>query len=337
MVGVIHQTDLYHPHLDADDCWDLACQYALHYCGLINLEGIILDAVPIIRMNHGDPSIIAVSQLNYITGSYISNVIGSRDKFDNIGYEKYSQEKGKFSAVQMIEDKLLNSNEKIAIQIVGGCRDIALALKLFPHLFEEKCKGIYLNGGTSNVLSKTEYNVSLDEDAFIELFKAPCPLYWMPSHYNFIEPYKVEQYATYYKFRQEEILPYLSSNMQKYFMYALNKEEDINWLYYLRKRTKKEDFEKICNQERNMWSTAGILYAAGKVVDLDGNIVDLDSNNGQELYKFQKVNVEKNDGGSLRWNFTEQESNKYIFAIKNIKKYENCMTVAMKNLLRKIP
>ena len=43
MVTVVHQTDLYRPHQDPDDHWDLACQYALAKLGRQRLGGILLD------------------------------------------------------------------------------------------------------------------------------------------------------------------------------------------------------------------------------------------------------------------------------------------------------
>lgn len=333
MLSVIHQTDIFHPYLDADDYWDLACQFALHDRGCINLEGIILDTVPIIKLGHGDPSITAVNQLNYLTGNYISNVIGTNEQFRKFIPEGYFKDKRKYAAVHMIEEKLIQSKEKVAIELVGGCSDIAKALRTFPELFREKCRGIYLNGGTSNSNSKTEYNVSIDVEAFYEVFQAPCSVYWLPSHFDFAEPYKVEQYATYYKFRQGDIIPYLSSELQNYFMYGLSSEQNANWLSFLKRRKKKEVFEEICNQERNMWSTAGILHASGKTVDLQGNIMDVNQDNKQALYEFQKIKIERNDCGGINWSFTKDDSEINIIVLKDIEKYEKCMTIAMKSLL----
>lgn len=336
MLNVIHQTDIFHPYLDADDYWDLACQFALHHCRSINLEGVIFDAPPIIKLGHGDPAITAVNQLNYITGNYISNVIGSNERFQKFSPEKYFEDKRKYAAVHLIEEKLVQSKEKVAIELVGGCSDIARALRAFPDLFREKCRAIYLNGGTSNSKSMTEYNVSIDAEAFYEVFCAPCPVYWLPSHYDLAEPYKVEQYATYYKFKQGDIIPYLSPEMQNYFMYGLNCEKDGNWLSFLKKCKKKDIYEEICGQERNMWSTAGILHAAGKAVDLQGNIVDVNQDSKNVLYEFRKIRIERIEYGGINWIFTNDDSQISIIVLKDIANYEKCMIVAMIKLLTEI-
>ena len=42
MVSVVHQADLYRPHQDPDDHWDLACQYALAKLARQTLQGIMM-------------------------------------------------------------------------------------------------------------------------------------------------------------------------------------------------------------------------------------------------------------------------------------------------------
>ncbi len=46
MVSFIHQTDLFHPHGDPDDHWDLATVYALAVQKRINLVGVLFDYPP---------------------------------------------------------------------------------------------------------------------------------------------------------------------------------------------------------------------------------------------------------------------------------------------------
>jgi hypothetical protein len=46
-VPVLHVTDLFRPHNDPDDHWDLACVYALAHQGDIDLKGILIDYPPI--------------------------------------------------------------------------------------------------------------------------------------------------------------------------------------------------------------------------------------------------------------------------------------------------
>lgn len=334
---VIHQTDLYHPHLDSDDYWDLACQYALHYHKEIHLAGVVMDHVPKIRLNHGDPSVIAVNQMNYITGSHVGIAIGTNNKFSSFQIENYHQNNQQFAAVKLIEDTLLNSHEKVTIQIVGSCKDVAIAIKVFPELFKEKCAAIYLNAGVSNPESKTEYNVSLDPLAFETVFHAPCPVYWLPSHRNFVEPYQVEQFATYYCFQQDDILPFLSHEMQNYFVYGLVGMNDLNWLTYLSKRKQDKLYQNIGNEKRNMWSTAGILAAAGKTVTKEGKIVEVGQAMKDPVFEFKSMKATCNHFGRVDWEFTTEATEKYLFVINDLEIYESCMIQAMRELLASLP
>ncbi|MHC4371599.1 MAG: hypothetical protein ACYSW8_28630, partial [Planctomycetota bacterium] len=75
-VPVLHVTDLFRPHMDPDDHWDLACVYALAYRGDIDLRGILIDQLS------GDsggrnPDIAAVAQMNFITGKAVPVAVGS--------------------------------------------------------------------------------------------------------------------------------------------------------------------------------------------------------------------------------------------------------------------
>lgn len=63
---MLHQTDLFHPHGDPDDHWDLACVYALAFRGDTRLKGVLIDFPP--GRLPGDPDVMAVGQLNLITG-----------------------------------------------------------------------------------------------------------------------------------------------------------------------------------------------------------------------------------------------------------------------------
>ncbi|GAA0121930.1 MAG: nucleoside hydrolase [Clostridium argentinense] len=334
---VIHQTDIYHDHLDPDDHWDLACQYALNYLGKINLAGVLIDNVPKIRLNHGDPSIYAVNQLNYLTGKYIPVAIGTKNRSSMVKMNNYTTKNHEFAAVNMIKDILEASKEKVIIQIVGSCKDVSIAINLFPDIFEKKCKAIYLNAGTANPNSKTEYNVSLDSKAFSTVFNAKCPIYWLPSHENFHEPYNIERHGTFYKFKQGDVLPFLSEKIQKYFIYSLGKVNDMNWLTYLNKSINKEVLNKISFNYRNMWSTIGILHAAGQIVTTDGNIVDLDRAKGNELYSFKNIDAQCDNNGRVEWNFIEKDSKKYIISIENLDEYQSAMTNAIKELLINLP
>ena len=73
--GLIHVTDLFHPHGDPDDHFDLACAYALAARGNIDLRGLVIDYPPDFRP--GDPAAAAVAQLNWLSGLAVPMAIGT--------------------------------------------------------------------------------------------------------------------------------------------------------------------------------------------------------------------------------------------------------------------
>jgi hypothetical protein len=175
---VIHQTDLFHSYNDPDDHWDLACQYALAFCGDIELSGILIDYPPI---SFGDPSIQAVNQMNYITGLSVPAAIGISEPMKTAGdYRRYNSFSPEFSGIDMVLGALEKSRSLVDIHIVGSCRDIAIAANMKPSLFKEKCRAVYLNAGASNPDSKLEYNVELDPYSYSVIFGLDCPALSMP-------------------------------------------------------------------------------------------------------------------------------------------------------------
>ena len=72
-VPVIYCTDLFHPHGDPDDHFDLATLYAMPE---LDLKGVVLDQG---RKQLQQPGRIPVSQMNRITGRKVPAVIGLAD------------------------------------------------------------------------------------------------------------------------------------------------------------------------------------------------------------------------------------------------------------------
>jgi hypothetical protein len=66
---MLHVTDLFRPHMDPDDHWDLACVYALAYRGDIDLKGVLIDHPPE-NADGRNPDIAAVAQMNLIVGTF---------------------------------------------------------------------------------------------------------------------------------------------------------------------------------------------------------------------------------------------------------------------------
>jgi len=336
-IPVLHATDLFRPHVDPDDHWDLACMYALAHLGDIDLKAVVIDFPPTGK----DPDMAAIAQLNHITGLAVPAVVGSplpmKSRDDVQPYAKPSDH----NAADMVLDVLRASPQSVIINVTGCCRDIALAGKKDPELFKEKCALIYLNAGAGSpkkaVDAKLEYNVSLDRAAYAAIFDLPCPIYWMPCFEQIADPWKVRQFGTFYKFKQAEILPHLSERMQNYFAYMLGKIQSSNWLTYL---TGPKDAQLLAERGanyRNMWCTGGFLHAVGKTVSITGEIVPLTQTGEPGVFAFDTIKVSCDEDGITQWTADRKSKGRHIFHVMDVESYQSAMTRGLKSLLTTLP
>jgi hypothetical protein len=339
-VPMLHATDLFRPHVDPDDHWDLACMYALAHLGDIDLKAVVIDFPPMGK----DPDMAAIAQLNHITGLAVPAVVGSplpmKSRDDAQPYAGPSDH----NAANMVLDVLRSSPQAVIINITGCCRDIAIAGKKDPELFQKKCAAIYLNAGAGSPKNdpgaKLEYNVSLDRAAYAAIFDLPCPIYWMPCFESVPggqSEWMVRQFGTFYRFRQDQILPYLSDGLQNYFAYMLGKVQSSNWLAYLTGPKDTQLLAEHAANYRNMWCTGGFLHAAGKTVSRSGEIVPLDSEGVSPVFTFDPIKIRCSDDGVTEWTMDKNRNTRYIFHVRDIENYGSAMTAAMKSLLMSLP
>ena len=340
--AVIHVTDLFRPHNDPDDHWDLACEYALAQQGAIHLKGIVIDSPPEER-KAWNPDVMAVAQLNRITGLSVSVAVGSSIQLESINVKQVDTYLDDIQGVNFILDTLRTSKQPVIIHVIGSCRDIAIAGKLNPDLFAQKCAGIYLNAGTGSPdqseASKLEYNVKLSIPSYKSIFDIPCPLYWMPcfEEIKALDQLVVREFGTHYKFRQNEILPFLTKKMRNYFVYMFGRYTGHNWLRYLNGENEMEKLAQFGEHKRHMWCTAGFLHAAGYTVDSVGHIDSLDKSGIDSVFTFEPIRVTCDENGVTEWRMESDAKDRFIFHVLDTKNYQQAMTKAMKTLLMEIP
>lgn len=339
---VLHVTDLFRPHEDPDDHWDLACVYALASRGDIDLKGVLIDHQPG-NPDGRNPDIAAVVQMNVITGTFVPIAVGSGVSMKSRDDVQEEAPPAHRQGVRMVLEVLRKSPEPVVINILGTSRDVAIAGKKEPELFKAKCAAVYLNAGTGSPkmspASRLEYNVTLEKNGFAAIFDLPCPVYWMPC-FEEIEPdwqEKVREYGTHYRFRQDEILPYLSDMVQNYFAYMFGRYTDNNWLGYLKGDKDEALLSKFGSMYRNMWCTAGFLHAAGYTVTRDGQTAPLNEKRARPVFTFDAIKVKCDDNGLTHWVRDDAPKDRFIFHVRDTDSYQSAMTGAMKSLLAALP
>lgn len=333
----LHQTDLFRPHNDPDDHWDLACAYALAVRGLASLSGILIDHPPgPPLLNHkSDPDLGAVAQLSYLTGIHPAVAVGHGEFFSNRRRLDGDAPPG----VKMVLDQLADSPEGLYVVVVGAARDLAEALVRKPSLFAEKCRGIYLNIGSGcpepAAVKALEWNVKLDPTGFAEIFRAPCPVYWMPCLEDEAGPGDPHSrdFATHYRFRQEDILAKLPRPVRNYFGWMFSREPSSAWLDAL-----EGDFEALLAvkgaEHRMMYSTGSFFDLVGCGVTREGRVLPKSDPSGDWVYRFEPVEIECAADGVTRWLPSGSSTpTRFLFHVLDRDAYPAAMAAAMEELL----
>ena len=341
-VPVLHITDLFRPHMDPDDHWDLACIFALAHRGEIDLKGVLIDHPPTNRTNR-NPDISAVAQMNLICNLFVPTGVGSPHRLKSRNDIQTFASDTDHYGVRMILNILKQSPRPVVINILGSSRDVAIAGKTDPDLFANKCAAIYLNAGTGSPnmspSSKLEYNVTLGKFAYAAIFDLSCPVYWMPC-FEEMESRRersIREYGTHYEFQQDQILPHLSHNVQNYFAFMFGKYTDHNWLHYLKGPRDKALLTKVGGMIRHMWCTAGFFHAAGHTVSTDGIILPLEQKSDQPVFTFDPIKITCADNGVTKWTHDDNSKRRFIFHVRDVNHYQSAMTTAMKSLLMAMP
>ncbi|MBI5683638.1 MAG: hypothetical protein HZC54_01025 [Verrucomicrobia bacterium] len=342
-VPTLHVTDLFRPHMDPDDHWDLATLYALVWQSKVDLRGVMIDH-PKAGWTKA-PDICAVAQMNHITGKAAPVVVGS-PRVPSAEELRTGAVAADLAGVRAFLELMRQSPRPVLIHVVGSCRDVALAARLEPELFARRCAGIYLNAGSGTPdpekARRLEYNVGLDPANYAAMFELPCPVYWLPCFETVssvpAEMWRIAAYGSFYRFRQGDILPHLSERVQNFFMamYAGGKTADGLWLQQLAAPKSAEALAAHGNRDRNMWCTAGFLHAAGLTVTKSGEIMPLKSAT-DAVFTFEPTRVKCSAAGVTEWTKDPQSKNRFILRVADVERYQSAMTAALKSLLMKLP
>lgn len=246
-VPVIHSTDLFHPHEDPDDHYDLACLFAIEE---FDLKGIILDLGGLQAQKPGRP---AVEQMMAIAGRRCPVAVGLSRPLrsrDDAAREEPAEFQG---AVDLIVKVLRESPEKVVLHTTGSCRDVAAAFNREPELLRQKVRAVYFNIGRGPNEPQEECNVGYDPAAYLRLFESGLPIYWCPC-------FGKDGYETLFSADQTAVVGACDRRVQNFFVYCLTHSQ-ADPLAFLETGP-----HPLPTGPRAMWCTAPMLHAAGRKV-----------------------------------------------------------------------
>ncbi|GHT22574.1 hypothetical protein FACS189419_05330 [Planctomycetales bacterium] len=267
-IPVIYSSDLFQPPDDPDDHYDVATLFMMQE---FDVKAFIFDLAHW-RRKPEEFGRVALEQISAITGRAIPPyAVGLRQMLaspDDKGKDQPAEFQG---GVELILKTLRESDEKVLMFLVGSCRDFAAAYNREPELLRQKVSAIYVNAGSGPSGTQSEWNVTLDPNAYRCLLTSDLPIYWCPCFprgrdlvraiREDIEENNAYTYNTYFIIpNQAEWLKNVSPRLQNFINYALtaSKEDPIPYL----DRTP----DAISTKPRNMWCSGPFIHAAGRKI-----------------------------------------------------------------------
>lgn len=282
-IPLIVITDLYHPHQDPGDNFELINAYAIPE---LDLKAVILDCYNPFRskiaknVNKGlwedpngprEPGIICVQQLNYIFGRDIPFGVGpfeqmkqKNDRMEDLS-DFFNQ------GINLLKTTLEQSDKKVIIATFGSSRVLAVAFNRFPSLMKRKIKMIHLSAGTGgNDPDYLEWNVALDTLAFVSLMESGLPIAIYPcaaATKGIVEgglsnAFKGANDNTYYKLDDLSFVENMHPKLRQYVHFLFTRNTDTDFLGYLDRVDVPGSV--TLPQYQHVWETALWMNIAGR-------------------------------------------------------------------------
>jgi hypothetical protein len=334
---LIHVTDLFHPHGDPDDHFDLAVSYALAQRRAFDLRGVVIDYPPDFRA--GDPAAVAVAQMNRLAGLSAPVSIGTSLRLQHRRDALPAAPAQETAAVRFILEQLRASARPVSLVCVGNAADIVVAALREPALFKSTCAGVYLNSGSAHdnpaKPEQLEFNVKLDPAAYAAMFDLPCPLFWFPCWHT-TEQRQSGADGSFYWLPHREALSEIAAGLANYFAYMFDKSTNPKWLRAMRTPPPAAAWEKVLVEKRGMWSTASQFAAAGLTVTKEGSIVPAPEAGDAAVFRVLPVEATCADDGRTTWRRVEAPTGRGMLSVTDVARYPAAMTRAVSTLFKEL-
>jgi pyrimidine-specific ribonucleoside hydrolase len=292
-VAVIDVTDLYHPHQDEGDNFDIIAPYALPE---IDLRAVILDCTQPFRQpvaldageglfpdDRGprDPGFIPVLQLNYIFNRNVPCAVGPFSPMKSPADPMVNVPGFQQQGIELILRTLRESKELVHIMTFSSVRSVAAAYNRDPQLFKDKLALISMSAGASGS-DFLEWNVALDRHAVVCLLRSDLPIAIFPdaSAHNqdpqqrpMGNAFSYDPHNTYWSIPNLHFIKGMHPRLRRYLDFAFGRVTRMDFL-----RAMDEDFPENFNEARyneiyRIWETALWIIRSGRrlVRRADGN------------------------------------------------------------------
>ena len=276
-IPVIYSTDLYHPAMDPDDNFDLACLFSIRE---FDIKAIIIDNAARIPVT---PGIIPIEQIEHISGRSVPYAVGLKDNLKSMEDDGAAQ-KDFSRGVQLILNTLDKSKKPVTLITVGSLRDVAAAINANPGLCRKKIDRIFVFAGDATVRDPKvfrEYNVDLDTLAFARVMNSGLNIFWVPCFDGGAG--KNNGRSSYIISDREKLFASASPRLMNYFRFCLLAKKDSLYTDALTRPADPEEIKTITYKQeagrRNLWCSHIFPFIAQRSYILRNNECFTQSNN----------------------------------------------------------
>jgi len=340
-IPLVHITDLYHPPQDPDDHIDLATIVALPE---YDLRGVILDitekflvAAPAGFDIRRDPGFIPVVQMAYLLGETIPVAAGPTSPLTTPHDDVSNRDRREQAGVKLLLEILEQSTEQVVVTSVGSARVLTAAFNRHPELMRSKIRAVLLNAG-STAGSKREWNVGLDPEAYIGLWRSGLPIHWFPCGTERSAFNPDHERGTYWKTTHAALFRHLTPPLKAWFYYALSRDPRGDIIHALSDEPSATTWNQILNQERNLWATASLVMGAGRLLarTVDGwRFLPATSSSASEVWQWRldPVSASIDDRAEVQWELAADQGNALLFGRERRAGFGEAMAEALGTLL----
>jgi pyrimidine-specific ribonucleoside hydrolase len=333
-VPVIDCTDLYHPHQDVGDNFDLVAAYALPE---IDLRAVVLDVTEKYRQppeGPRDAGFLPVIQLNAIFGRNVPCAVTPYAPMKSPADRMLDAPPFQQFGIGLILSTLRQSEEKVDILSFGSARAVAVAFNREPELLRAKVRRIHLCAGASSP-DFLEWNVVLDPHAIVRLLRSDLPIAIYPCATK-DGPFAYGPHNCFWRLTNLQFIAQMHPKLRSYLAFAFGRSTRMDFLRALEEEPPAELLARIGGTSHNVWETAVWAQAAGRriVRRAEGHYRIIPAS---EVLPADKVlpnelrpcRVEVHDNGAFRFELTDGPTNFLIYDRGNPQENEAALREAL--------
>jgi pyrimidine-specific ribonucleoside hydrolase len=285
-VPLIDVTDLYHPHQDVGDNFDILAAYGIPE---LDLRAVILDCTEPFRQpvakNPGpglaedcrgprEPGFIPVWQLNYIFGRNVPCATIPFARMKSADDKMLDAPPFQQQGIELILKTLRESAKPVHIVSFGSARAIAAAYNREPELFRKRLARLHLCAGGSSPSAPNyiEWNVALDPLSIVCLLRSDLPIALYPDAANNADGvgygvknpgFSYDEHNTHWKLPDLLFIARMDPPLRRYLEFAFSRSSRVDFL-----RATEVDGppleEKLLTKEHYVWETGVWICVSGR-------------------------------------------------------------------------